>query len=226
MHQKTRGSFAPKTWGTIKYTWNKTSGLKEQICKGFLRNVLQRHMNTSRALQSTVSVTGLSGDLFFSGICQEPRNNAWCTWRTQGLIDWVSKERFLQWQLLLGQSIGRWQHLSEGLVHCSLTGFLFKNLLRTEEFYLQLVLRLQQDLRCIRSPLSFPVHTLPVYKTAHFYCLILKWKFQKPWARRSSKGINITKGSFELQYGLWCPGEMTWGSVQETFKNADSYFLN
>lgn len=144
-------------------------------------------MNTLRALKSIVSVTGLSGDLFFRGICHEPRNNAWCTWRTKGVIRWVSKERFLQLQLLVGQSIGRLQCLSERLIDCSLTGFLLKNLLRIEKLYIHLCWDSNKKWDELKSPLSFSVHTLPVYKTACFYCLVLEWKFQQPWPRGSSR---------------------------------------
>lgn len=36
------------------------------------------------------------------------------------------------------------------------------------------MLRVQQELRWVRSPLSFLVHTLLVYKTACFYCLVFE----------------------------------------------------
>lgn len=183
-------------------------------------------MNTLRALQSTVSVTGLFGDLLFGGICHEPRNNAWCTWRTKGVIYWVSKESFLQLQLLIGQAVGRLQCLSEWLIDCSLTGFLFENLLRIEELCVQLRWGSNKNWDELGPPFPFRCTLSQFTKLLAFTVSSLNENFSSP-GQGGVAGSKYYKGILWALVRIVMPWwNKTWGLVRETPKHADLHFLN
>lgn len=117
-------------------------------------------------------------------ICREPRNNAWCTWRTKGSHAWSFKGEVFTITGARGV-VYRQIIVSEWMADWILSHrFLVREPVENKRIMYKSMLRLQQELRWVRSPLSFSVHSFQVYKTACFYCLISELKFQQPWARR------------------------------------------